>query len=111
MKIKIGTPCKTKRGHTYNARHTRVANGFSKVLADSKKRYPLEINDPKYSVLLKLAVQGTTDTLHGIRFRTMWVIVPHPQDPSYTKKVLRLNETGKYRLRHLRRAAINKEAA
>lgn len=108
----ITTKHKTKRGNVYNTRATKLANGMSQVLADRQvqmSRMSWLINDRKLlavkqkdDILLKLAVRGTCDRLASCNFDVKTKIKHHPEDRSYTKKVLVLSDIGRRKLERLR---------
>ena len=106
MNFTIGK-AKTKRGTSYNTRPTKVANGYSKVLADRERIHrgfrEKEGYEEKTRILLSLAVRGTTDPLGSMRFYVKSVIKHHPDDPSYTKRVLVLNDRGHTKVERKRR--------
>jgi len=104
--IYLSGKAQTKRGNTYNTRSSRIANGYSKVLADREKNhkgFPEKDNYAgKTKILLSLAVRGTTDILGRFRFSIKGVVKHHPIDSDYTKRVLVLNDMGKRKLSRLK---------
>lgn len=84
-----------KRGNKYTVRATRIATGYSKMLADKKSR---SMNDD----ILRLAVKGTTDELNGLFWLCKRITIQHPTDAGYYKQAYILNDAGRSRLKHLR---------
>ncbi len=90
---------KTKRGNKYNLRQNKVANGFSKVLADRKTKPSDKILHSPYTTLLMLAVYGTTDVFAKTNFNIERKTICHPKDPTFTKTILVLSDQGKKKLK------------
>jgi len=93
----------TKRKKRYNLRQNKLANGFSKMSADTKRisnpNHP-DYNDEQFHTLLMLTVYGTTDVLakrrcggfSGLAKRTK---IEHKTDKGYFKDVIVLSDYGK----------------
>ena len=100
----------TKRKNRYNLRQNKLANGFSRMSADTKRisnpNHP-EYDDVKCRILLMLTVYGTTDVLAkrklggslGLAKRSK---VEHKTDKGYFKDVIVLSDCGKRLLKQHR---------
>lgn len=97
---------RTCRGNKYNTRRTKLATGFSKLMADRRTQAGTW-DDPKTNMLRRLALFGTLDdmarTVQGWRKQ---ITQHHPVDPDYTRKVWVLSDAGR---RHLRTLKQKKE--
>ena len=90
---------RTKRGNEYHRRATKLADGMSRNLADQAPK-------PFRKVPNTLVVCGTTDKLCSLlRQWQKWHVVSHPEDSTYTKRVLRLTDHGRAKLAKLRKRA------
>lgn len=90
------------------SRPNKTAKGFTKHYERNsqlgkERKVSMSILDTDY--IGKLTVYGTCDVLAGNRFAYFikTVIIEHPIDKGYFKKVLILNERGKSKLRMLKR--------
>jgi hypothetical protein len=94
---------KNKRGHEYNVRPTRAANGYSATYASQRivsNPAHQDYNKDKIRKCLNLSLYGNFDALNRR------LIEPcrkeHPVNEGYFKSSFRLNQRGQKRLRELK---------
>lgn len=94
----------SKRGHKYNLRENKTANGFSKMMVDNNYSYGnIATATQKRRDMLRLAINGTLDELGGSKLGVVVSSqVEHPTDKGYFKRFYRLGKFGKSRLRRAR---------
>lgn len=93
----------SKRGHRYNLRKNKTANGFSKMMVDNNYKYGNFATASQHKQdVVRLSVLGTLDTISSSLSISRSIQKEHPTEKGYFKRFVVLSKIGKARLKRAR---------